>query len=140
VSPDTQAPAIERLCNIGATLEIIGGRWKAPILFFLLRNGARRFSEIRRFLPGVTQRMLTLQLRDLERDGAITREVFADVPPRVEYALTPYGRTLEPVLLSLRDWGAANKARVSARRRPKSRPAPPCLPLDSAENAPAERR
>jgi DNA-binding HxlR family transcriptional regulator len=91
-------------CEISTTLEIISGRWKSVIIFYLL-SGPKRFSEIKRYLPGVTPRMLTLQLRELERDQVLSRYVHAQVPPRVDYELTAFGRSLEPVLISMRDWG-----------------------------------
>jgi DNA-binding HxlR family transcriptional regulator len=96
-------------CAVSTTIDVIGGRWKAVIVFFLLKD-RRRFSEIRRYLPGVSQRVLTRQLRELEDDGLIARETFAEVPPRVEYWLTDLGRSLEPVLLSLRDWGTKHRS------------------------------
>jgi DNA-binding HxlR family transcriptional regulator len=92
-------------CSVEATLDIMGGKWKGVILFHLL-GGTKRFNELRRLLPEVTQRMLTLQLRELEEVGIVHREVYKEVPPRVEYSLTPFGRTLEPILLLMRDWGA----------------------------------
>ncbi len=110
-----------RACTVSTTLEVIGGRWKAVILFHLL-HGMRRFNELQRELGGVTQRVLTLQLRELEADGIVERTVYAEVPPRVEYRLTPFGQSLKPVLLSLRDWGERHRAEVAALR------APPPLP------------
>ncbi len=88
---------------------MIGGLWKPVILFHLL-DGKRRFGELSRLVPNATQRMLTLQLRELEADGVVSRTVHPEVPPRVEYELTPFGRTLEPVLLTLRDWGSRYQA------------------------------
>jgi len=91
-------------CPVEATLELIGGKWKGLVLYHLLQ-GTMRFSELRRKVPGVTQRMLTRQLRELESAGLILRAVFAEVPPRVEYSLTSEGETLRPVILALREWG-----------------------------------
>ena len=94
-------------CPVEAAISLIAGKWKCVILFHLL-DGTMRFNEIRRRLPGLTQRMLTNQLRELEADGLIVRQVYAQVPPKVEYRLSPLGRTLEPVLGALKDWGDAN--------------------------------
>ncbi len=96
-------------CSVEATLSVIGGLWKPVILFHLL-DGKRRFGELSRLVPNATQRMLTLQLRELEADGVVSRTVHPEVPPRVEYELTTFGRTLEPVLLTLRDWGTRYRA------------------------------
>lgn len=93
-------------CPVEATVDLIGGKWKCVLLFHLL-DGTRRFNELRRLLPAVTPRMLTLQLRELEQAGIIQRTVYAQVPPKVEYALTEFGRSLEPVLIVMRDWGAS---------------------------------
>ena len=94
-------------CSVERTLSLIDGKWKIVVLYKLLR-GTLRFNELRRLIPAVTQRMLTHQLRELEADWLITLTVYAQVPPRVEYALSPRGRSLEPVILALRHWGDAN--------------------------------
>lgn len=91
-------------CPTEVTVGVIGGKWKTLILTFLL-SGPRRFGEISRFLPPASKRMLTLQLRELEEDGVIHREVYREVPPKVEYSLTPCGETLKPILLLMADWG-----------------------------------
>ena len=90
-------------CPVEATLDIIGGKWKSILLFRVL-EGTRRFNELRRLQPSLTQRMLTNQLRELERDGLIARKIYAEVPPKVEYSITEFGKTLEPVLLALKQW------------------------------------
>ncbi|MCU0627258.1 MAG: helix-turn-helix transcriptional regulator [Gemmatimonadaceae bacterium] len=97
---DWQAP-----CTVEATLAVIGGVWKPVILFHLL-DGSHRFSDLARVLPGATARMLTRHLRELEADGIVSRTVTPTVPPRVDYALTPLGATLAPVLQAMRSWGA----------------------------------
>lgn len=91
-------------CAVEVTLSVIGGLWKPIILFHLLEKKLR-FMQITRRVPNATQRMLTLQLRELEADGVIVRHVYAQVPPKVEYELTEFGRSLAPVLITLRDWG-----------------------------------
>ncbi len=92
-------------CTFELTLEIIGGKWKPIILWHLERYGKMRFSELRRTMPKVTQKMLTQQLRELEEDKLILREVYAEVPPRVEYSLTDIGLSLIPLLQTMNDWG-----------------------------------
>jgi DNA-binding HxlR family transcriptional regulator len=114
----TELPTIARkraalICGVQTTLSVIEGHWKLPILFRLL-DGTRRFGELRRFLPAATQRMLTLHLRELERDGLIHREVYREVPPKVEYSLTEMGRSLEPLLRFMSQWGHANRALLVA--------------------------
>jgi DNA-binding HxlR family transcriptional regulator len=94
-------------CAVEAAIGLIDGKWKSVILFHLL-SGTLRFNEIRRQIVNVTPRMLANQLRELEDDGLITRKVYAQVPPKVEYALSPLGRSMEPVLLALKVWGDAN--------------------------------
>lgn len=92
-------------CAVEAALEVMGGKWKGVILYHLL-EGTLRFGELRRKIPGITQRMLTQQLRELEEDGIVHREVFAQVPPRVDYSLTEFGGTLAPVVGQLSAWGS----------------------------------
>ncbi|OSQ46848.1 winged helix-turn-helix transcriptional regulator [Thalassospira alkalitolerans] len=91
-------------CPVEGTLGVIGGKWKGVVLYHLL-DGKKRFNELRRLMPGVTQRMVTRQLREMEADGLIHRQVYAEVPPRVEYSLTTKGETLRPIILALKDWG-----------------------------------
>ena len=98
-------------CAVEATLGVIGGRWKGVVLYWLL-SGKHRFGELRRRVPNCTERMLTLQLRELEEDGLVTRTIYPEVPPRVEYELTAFGRSLEPVLLGMREWGERYKRRL----------------------------
>jgi DNA-binding HxlR family transcriptional regulator len=86
------------------TLEIIGGKWKGIILYHLV-GGTKRFNELMRLMPDVTQRMLTRQLRELEEHGIIIRKVYAEVPPKVEYSLSELGVTLIPVVQTLSQWG-----------------------------------
>lgn len=97
-------------CAVEATLSVLGGIWK-PVLMFHLLEGRLRFNALCRLTPNATPRMVTIQLRELEADGVVRRIVYPEVPPRVEYELTQFGRTLEPVLISLRDWGEALQAR-----------------------------
>lgn len=101
-------------CPAEFTLARIGGRWKIPLIFHLL-TGTKRFSELVRLLPGVTQKMLTQQLREMERDGLVRRKVFAQVPPRVEYSLTELGISLRPVVDVMCRWGGAHGQPRSAR-------------------------
>ena len=91
-------------CPVEATLEVIGGKWKGVILYHLLEK-TYRFGELKRAMPGITQRMLTKQLRELETDGIVHRKVYAQVPPKVEYSLTDVGESLRSVMMMMRDWG-----------------------------------
>ena len=91
-------------CSVEVTLTLIGGKWKGVVLYHLL-SGKKRFNELQKLIPSVSQRMLTRQLRELEHRRLITRTVYPVVPPKVEYALTEYGASLKDILLLLRDWG-----------------------------------
>src|SRR5947209_12079357 len=92
-------------CPAEVTLAVIGGRWKVLILYQLFQ-GVKRFSELQRALPRITQKMLTQQLREMEKDGIVQRTVYPQVPPKVEYRLTPLGETLKPVVGAMCRWGA----------------------------------
>lgn len=92
-------------CHKELTLAVIGGKWKLIILWHLGLDGVKRFSELKKLIPHITQKMLTNQLRELEDDQLIHREVYAEVPPRVEYSLTEHGQSLMPVLMTMYNWG-----------------------------------
>ncbi|MBW4082092.1 helix-turn-helix domain-containing protein [Paenibacillus sp. S150] len=92
-------------CEKELTLAVIGGKWKLIILWHLGLEGTKRFSELKKLIPHITQKMLTNQLRELEEDQLVFRQVYAEVPPRVEYSLTEYGQSLLPVLRMMYDWG-----------------------------------
>jgi DNA-binding HxlR family transcriptional regulator len=102
-------------CPVKVTVDVVSGKWK-PLIIFCLKPGAMRYGELRKQVPGSTHKVLTEQLRQLERDQIISRKVFAQVPPKVEYSLTPYGRTLTPILQLMAAWGEKH-----ARRRGKNR-------------------
>ena len=91
-------------CALDVTMELVGGKWKTIVLWYL-RKDKKRFSELRKLIPGITEKMLSMQLRQLEKDGFISRTVHAEVPPRVEYALTAHGKTLLPLLEEIAKWG-----------------------------------
>lgn len=91
-------------CPTETALDLIGGKWKGMILYYLCAE-KRRFNQLMRLIPTITQRMLTKQLRDLESNGIVHREVYPQVPPKVEYSLTALGMTLEPVIRELEKWG-----------------------------------
>jgi len=99
-------------CAVEATLDLIDGKWKGVILFHL-QGGTQRFGELRKRMPGITQRMLTKQLRALEDDNLVIRKVYAEVPPRVEYRLSEIGESLRPVIDTLRAWGESHQATLA---------------------------
>lgn len=96
-------------CALDITMDYIGGKWKTVVLWYL-RNDKRRFGELKKQIPQITEKMLSMQLKELEKDGIISRKVYAEVPPKVEYFLTPEGKTLLPILEELAKWGR-NKGR-----------------------------
>jgi DNA-binding HxlR family transcriptional regulator len=106
-------------CPVEATLDVIGGKWKALILWWL-RDGVLRFGELRRKIPDVSERMLTQQLRELERHGVVRREVYPQVPPKVEYGLTAYGRTLRPITDLMCTWGKRHMRRPGGLSKPEA--------------------
>lgn len=91
-------------CPMEMTIDLIGGKWKALILWNL-SNGCKRFNELQRLLHNITQKMLAQQLRDMEKNGLISRKIYNEIPPRVEYSLTGFGETLLPVLYAMNSWG-----------------------------------
>lgn len=107
-------------CPVEITLRVIAGKWK-PLILWHLAGRMLRFSELRRSMAGITQRMLTQQLRELERDGVVARKVYAEVPPRVEYSLTEFGRTLGPILRLMCKWGEEHARRFAPRGRAEER-------------------
>lgn len=92
-------------CTFEITIDLIGGKWKPLIIWHLGSKGTQRFNEIKRLLPNITQKMLTQQLRELESDGLVFREVYPQVPPKVEYSLTQLGESLMPMLKMMCEWG-----------------------------------
>ncbi|ALC83777.1 MULTISPECIES: winged helix-turn-helix transcriptional regulator [Bacillus] len=104
----------ENGCPVETTLDVIGGKWKGVILYHLM-EGTKRFNEFKRLMPGITQRMLTLQLRELENDGVLSRKVYPEVPPKVEYSLTEFGWTLQPIIKHMYEWGKAFEEELSVK-------------------------
>lgn len=91
-------------CPVTYCLSVIGGKWK-PVIIFCIVNGVDRFGAMQRAVPGITKQMLTKQLRELEADKLISRKVYAEVPPRVDYTLTDKGRSILPVIAEMKSWG-----------------------------------
>lgn len=114
--PKTYCPSDEG-CPVEFTLSVIGGKWKGILLYHLI-EGEKRFNEFRKICPAVTQRMLTLQLRELEEDGIIHREVYRQVPPKVEYSLTELGKSLTPIILQMKEWGETYRNKIKAEDAP----------------------
>lgn len=100
-------------CGLDAAIAVMGGKWKGLILF-ALQDGPVRFGELRRAVPGISERMLILQLREMEASGLVHREVFHQVPPKVEYSLTEFGRSLNTALAPLGEWGEVHMERIEA--------------------------
>jgi DNA-binding HxlR family transcriptional regulator len=106
----TTAPV---MCGLEAALLVVGGKWK-PLILFHLGPGKRRFGELRRLVTGVSEKMLIQQLRELQADGVVERVDFKEIPPKVEYSVTPLGRTLAQALLPLCEWGRAHSDAIEA--------------------------
>lgn len=100
-------------CGLEAALDVIGGKWK-PIVLWQLAPGARRFGELRRLVTGISEKMLIQQLREMEANGVVARKDYREVPPRVEYALTPFGVSLTEALKPLCEWGSKHMKRIHA--------------------------
>ncbi|APB70973.1 transcriptional regulator [Paenibacillus polymyxa] len=107
-------------CSVEATMDIIGGKWKGVIIYYLM-SGVKRHSELKKLMGNVTQRMLTLQLRELEMDGLVHREVYKQIPPKVEYSLTELGKSLGSVILYMREWGLSNIHKILQNRMKKEK-------------------
>ncbi|MET9862251.1 helix-turn-helix domain-containing protein [Streptomyces smyrnaeus] len=103
-------------CGIDAAMDVVAGKWKSLILWELHHHGTRRFAELRRGLPGVSEKMLIQHLREMEEDGLVHREVYREVPPRVEYSLTEHGVSLNAALASLGEWGSERIRRIGAEK------------------------
>ncbi|MCR8842352.1 helix-turn-helix transcriptional regulator [Paenibacillus sp. SC116] len=99
------------LCRVDEALGILVGKWKPIILLHLLHSGTKRFNELKRDMPGITQKMLTQQLRELEEEEIIIRKIYPQVPPKVEYSITEYGKSLEPILEAMHEWGHSHNLR-----------------------------
>ncbi len=112
-SPGRRGPYI---CGIDAAMDVVAGKWKSLILWELHNHGARRFGELRRGLAGVSEKMLVQHLREMEEDGLIHREIYREVPPRVEYSLTEQGSSLNEALGALGIWGEQRRRRLAAER------------------------
>jgi DNA-binding HxlR family transcriptional regulator len=103
-------------CHVETAIAVVGGKWK-PWILWRLYDGVRRFGELQHLTPGITRKMLTQHLRELERDGIVGRKVYAEKVPRVEYSFTKHGETLRPLLKELCDWGSKHGKYVSAQNK-----------------------
>lgn len=95
----------EHSCPVTATMKVLGGKWKTILINAIYHTSPARFGELKRSVVGITQSMLTQQLRELEEDGIISRKIYPEIPPRVEYTLTEFGLTLSPIIGSMAQWG-----------------------------------
>lgn len=105
VKSDRKLVFDENSCPVTATMQVLGGKWKAILINAIYLTSPARFGELKRSVKGITQSMLTQQLRELEDDGLISRKIYAEIPPRVEYTLTEFGLTLSPIMQSMAAWG-----------------------------------
>jgi DNA-binding HxlR family transcriptional regulator len=121
----------EYYCPVKLTTDVIGGKWK-PLILFYLESGTKRFGELRKLIPSMTKKMLTQHLRDLERDEVIRRKVHAVVPPKVEYSLTKHGESLKPILKLMSAWGSKHRKRYGIPKSSKR----PLMPSSKQSSAP----
>jgi DNA-binding HxlR family transcriptional regulator len=103
------------LFSFVVTIDTIVGKWKVPIISSLLNSEVLRFNELRRLMPDITQRMLTLHLRELEEQDIVKRVIYPQIPPKVEYSITEYGKSLEPIIKSIASWGASHLKHMRAK-------------------------
>lgn len=103
-------------CPMDLTMDYIGGKWKTVVLWYLIKK-TRRFSELKKLIPAITEKMLSLQLKQLESNGLIRKKIFAEVPPRVEYSLSPEGETMIPVLKAMSAWGMKRSTPVEKKSK-----------------------
>ena len=111
MEPLKQTP-VSQACPVTRCLSVIGGKWK-PVIIFCIANGVDRFGAMKRAIPGITKQMLTKQLRELEADAILSRTVYAEVPPRVDYALTETGKSVLPIIGQMKLWGEAHPAETA---------------------------
>ncbi|GGK53111.1 winged helix-turn-helix transcriptional regulator [Nocardia camponoti] len=109
----TISDAGHEVCGMSLAIDVVGGKWKLHLMW-VLGDGPQRFSEIRRLLPGVSEKVLTENLRHLEHHGVLHREIYPEIPPRVEYTLTPLGQTLRTALAPLEDWGNTHRTTLTS--------------------------
>lgn len=110
----------ENSCPVTATMKVLGGKWKSILINAIYFTSPARFGELKRSVVGITQSMLTSQLRELEDDGIITRKIYAEIPPRVEYTLTEFGLTLSPIIHSMAEWGKQYKLNNTSKKNTPS--------------------
>lgn len=104
------------LCKVEDALNILVGKWKPIILLHLFNGGTKRFSELKKLMPDITQKMLTKQLRELEEEDIIQRVVYPQIPPKVEYSISEYGQSLQPILDLMHEWGASHTVHIQKKR------------------------
>ena len=112
----------ENSCPVTATMKVLGGKWKSILINAIYFTSPARFGELKRSVAGITQSMLTTQLRELENDGIITRKIYAEIPPRVEYTLTEFGLTLSPIIQSMAEWGKQYRLNNEVKKANSSTP------------------
>lgn len=107
----------ENSCPVTATMDVLGGKWKPILINAIYLTAPARFGELKRSVKGITQSMLTSQLRELEDDGIISRKIYAEIPPKVEYTLTEFGLTLSPIMQSMAEWGKQYRLNDKPKKR-----------------------